>query len=100
VPRGLARHTGRYRPRRAQAIASEAVSSASGSTGLDLIDTAVGIGNCHGADDVNKFHQFGLTPKRATKVALTVSSRNLTSGRVRRGRRSVRQYQARGIGSW
>ena len=31
--------------------------------------------------------------------ALTVSARNLTSGRVRRGRRSVRQRQARGIGS-
>ena len=36
---------------------------------LDLVDTVVGIGNCHGTDGVNKFHQFGLTPKRATKVA-------------------------------
>ena len=31
--------------------------------------------------------------------ALAVSARNLASGRVRRGRRSVRQHQARGIGS-
>ena len=30
--------------------------------------------------------------------ALAVSARNLASGRVRRGRRSVRQHQARGIG--
>jgi len=30
---------------------------------LDLVDTVVGIGNCHGTD-VNKFHQFGLTPKK------------------------------------
>ena len=35
---------------------------------LDLVDTVVGIGNCHGAD-VDKFERFGLTPKRATKVA-------------------------------
>jgi flavin reductase (DIM6/NTAB) family NADH-FMN oxidoreductase RutF len=34
---------------------------------VDLVDTVVGIGNCHGAD-VDKFQQFGLTPKRATKV--------------------------------
>ena len=30
--------------------------------------------------------------------ALTVSARNLPSGRICRGRRSVRQHQARGIG--
>ena len=35
---------------------------------LDLVDTVVGIGNCHGAD-VDKFQRFGLTPKRATRVA-------------------------------
>jgi flavin reductase (DIM6/NTAB) family NADH-FMN oxidoreductase RutF len=35
---------------------------------LDLVDTVVGIGNCHGAH-VDKFQRFGLTPKRATKVA-------------------------------
>ena len=35
---------------------------------LDLVDTVVGIGNCHGPD-VDKFHRFGLTAKRATKVA-------------------------------
>lgn len=29
---------------------------------LDLVDTVVGIGNCHGAD-VDKFQRFGLTPK-------------------------------------
>ena len=34
---------------------------------LDLIDTVVGIGNCHGAD-VDKFQRFGLTQKAATKV--------------------------------
>src|ERR1700754_600154 len=35
---------------------------------LDLIDTVVGIGNCH-APEVDKFQRFGLTAKRATKVA-------------------------------
>jgi len=35
---------------------------------LDLVDTVIGIGNCHGVD-VDKFDKFGLTPKRATKVA-------------------------------
>jgi flavin reductase (DIM6/NTAB) family NADH-FMN oxidoreductase RutF len=35
---------------------------------LDLVDTVVGIGNCHGAD-IDKFQRFGLTSKRATKVA-------------------------------
>jgi flavin reductase (DIM6/NTAB) family NADH-FMN oxidoreductase RutF len=35
---------------------------------LDLVDTVVGIGNCH-APEVDKFQRFGLTPKRATKVA-------------------------------
>jgi len=35
---------------------------------VDLVDTVVGIGNCHGAD-VDKFQRFGLTPRRATKVA-------------------------------
>ena len=34
---------------------------------LDLIDTVVGIGNCHGAG-IDKFALFGLTSKRATKV--------------------------------
>jgi flavin reductase (DIM6/NTAB) family NADH-FMN oxidoreductase RutF len=34
---------------------------------LDLVDTVVGIGNCHRADD-DKFQGFGLTPKRATNV--------------------------------
>ena len=35
---------------------------------LDLVDTVIGIGNCHGAD-IDKFQRFGLTSKRATKVA-------------------------------
>jgi flavin reductase (DIM6/NTAB) family NADH-FMN oxidoreductase RutF len=35
---------------------------------LDLVDTVVAIGNCHGAD-VDTFQRFGLIPKRATKVA-------------------------------
>jgi flavin reductase (DIM6/NTAB) family NADH-FMN oxidoreductase RutF len=34
---------------------------------LDLLDTVVGVGNCHGAD-IDKFERFGLTAKRATKV--------------------------------
>jgi flavin reductase (DIM6/NTAB) family NADH-FMN oxidoreductase RutF len=35
---------------------------------VDLVDTVVGIGNCHGGD-VDKFQRFGLTAQRATKVA-------------------------------
>jgi flavin reductase (DIM6/NTAB) family NADH-FMN oxidoreductase RutF len=38
------------------------------SSDLDLVDTVVGIGNCHGAG-VDKFQWFGLTAKQATKVA-------------------------------
>jgi flavin reductase (DIM6/NTAB) family NADH-FMN oxidoreductase RutF len=34
---------------------------------VDLIDTVVTIGNCHG-NEVDKFAQFGLTARRATKV--------------------------------
>ena len=34
---------------------------------VDLIDAVVSIGNCHGSE-VDKFKQFGLTPRRATKV--------------------------------
>jgi flavin reductase (DIM6/NTAB) family NADH-FMN oxidoreductase RutF len=34
---------------------------------VDLVDTVVGIGNCHGAD-LDKFEQFGLTAKPADKV--------------------------------
>lgn len=35
---------------------------------FDLLDTVVGIGNCHGAD-IDKFARFGLTARPATKVA-------------------------------
>ena len=35
---------------------------------VDLVDTVIGIGNCHGAD-VDKFQRFGLTPKPAIRVA-------------------------------
>ena len=35
---------------------------------VDLVETVVGIGNCHGAD-VDKFQRFDLTQRRATKVA-------------------------------
>src|SRR3984893_15353997 len=34
---------------------------------LDLVDTVVGSGNCHGAE-VDKFERFGLTRGRASKV--------------------------------
>jgi flavin reductase (DIM6/NTAB) family NADH-FMN oxidoreductase RutF len=34
---------------------------------LDLVDTVVDIGNCHGAN-VNKFERFTLTPERAARV--------------------------------
>jgi flavin reductase (DIM6/NTAB) family NADH-FMN oxidoreductase RutF len=34
---------------------------------VDLVDTVVGIGNCHGAE-ANKFERFGLTAQRAAKV--------------------------------
>jgi flavin reductase (DIM6/NTAB) family NADH-FMN oxidoreductase RutF len=35
---------------------------------VDLLDTVVGIGNCHGPD-IDKFEHFGLMPRPATKVA-------------------------------
>jgi flavin reductase (DIM6/NTAB) family NADH-FMN oxidoreductase RutF len=35
---------------------------------LNLLDTVVGIGNCHGSE-IDKFERFGLTARRATKVA-------------------------------
>lgn len=34
----------------------------------DLVDTVIGIGNCHGAG-IDKFEKFGLTAASATKVA-------------------------------
>lgn len=34
----------------------------------DLVDTVVGIGNCSGADGIDKFDRFGLTQVKADKV--------------------------------
>lgn len=34
---------------------------------FDMIETVIGIGNCHG-DEVDKFEHFGLTPVEASRV--------------------------------
>jgi flavin reductase (DIM6/NTAB) family NADH-FMN oxidoreductase RutF len=34
----------------------------------DLVDTVVDIGNCSGADGIDKFERFGLTPRAASRV--------------------------------
>jgi flavin reductase (DIM6/NTAB) family NADH-FMN oxidoreductase RutF len=34
----------------------------------DMLDAVIGIGNTHGAEGVDKFEQFGLTPAPAAKV--------------------------------
>ena len=59
---------------------------------LDLVDTIVGIGNCHGAD-VDKFQRFGLTPKRATKVAAPLIAECYANFECRlRDTRMIRTY--------
>jgi flavin reductase (DIM6/NTAB) family NADH-FMN oxidoreductase RutF len=59
---------------------------------LDLVDTVVGIGNCHGAD-VDKFQRFGLTPKRATKVAAPLIAECYANFECRlRDTRMIRTY--------
>ncbi len=59
---------------------------------LDLVDTVVGIGNCHGAD-VDKFQRFGLTPKRAAKVAAPLIAECYANFKCRlRDTRMIRTY--------
>jgi flavin reductase (DIM6/NTAB) family NADH-FMN oxidoreductase RutF len=59
---------------------------------LDLVDTVVGIGNCHGADG-DKFQRFGLTPKRATKVAAPLIAECYANFECRlRDTRMIRSY--------
>jgi flavin reductase (DIM6/NTAB) family NADH-FMN oxidoreductase RutF len=59
---------------------------------LDLVDTVVGIGNCHGPD-VDKFQRFGLTSKRATKVAAPLIAECYANFECRlRDTRMIRTY--------
>jgi flavin reductase (DIM6/NTAB) family NADH-FMN oxidoreductase RutF len=58
---------------------------------LDLVDTVVGIGNCHGAE-IDKFRQFGLTPKRATKVAAPLIKECYANFECRHDTRMIRAY--------
>jgi flavin reductase (DIM6/NTAB) family NADH-FMN oxidoreductase RutF len=64
---------------------------------LDFVDTVVGIGNCHGAD-IDKFQRFGLTPKRATKVAAPLIAECYANFECRL--RDTRMIRSHGLFIW